>query len=66
MVVELPKCKGMRMEPMLGTACDVQSKSIDNSEQGCGRKSSESEERCRKAKGQTLEQMSGTTRIGGP
>ncbi len=41
MVVELPKCKGTRLEPtrMSGTACDVQPKSIDNGEQGCGRKS---------------------------
>jgi hypothetical protein len=60
MVVELPKCKGTRLEPMSGTACDMQPKSIDNSEQGCGRKSLESEERGRKAMGRTLEPMSGT------
>ncbi len=39
LVVELPKCKGTRLKPMSGTACDVQPKSIDNGEQGCGRQS---------------------------
>jgi hypothetical protein len=30
---ELPKCKGTRLEPMSGTACDVQLKSIENGKQ---------------------------------
>jgi hypothetical protein len=60
MVVELPKCKGTRLEPMSGTASDVQPTSIDNGERGCGRKSQENAERGRKAKGRMLEPMSGT------
>jgi hypothetical protein len=60
MVLSCWNAKELALEPMSGTACGMQQKSIEKSKPRCGGKSKEREESCRKAKGQTLEAMSGT------